>query len=1779
MKKKFLSKLLTMLLVVSMMFTMLPASAIAYYDGGWSGWRNSWWDSWWNDSEDVTADEQAAEMEIATQAVDNSEFLRIFHLDCGRKYFSKEQIYGIIDELAKNHYTHIELAFGNEGLRFVLNKENMAVGNYSGSKVVAAIASGNQTYDSAQWLNYTVDAWTEDDMNAILDYAKGKDIEVIPMFDIPGHMNAVISAMKTLDIDVDVFSQVGKKYPGNIGQSFDPTNEEAVAFAKGLVENYISYFAGKECKYFNIAGDECGFAEMNSTQYDAYIQLMNDLNTSVKAKGMTTMMFNDGVYYKGKNVKGYTGQFDKDIVICYWTGGDNYQTSTVLQEEGFKLINTNVHWYYAAGNEYTNSNKMFYYNYAIKNMESKKCTECDGGGAIADTGCMLAFWCDNPTEDVNTTNLKTYIKTLADNNPNYFKASTRVDPEQLTLTLGSSSLAVGKSTTVTANKDVVTWASDDEEVATIVPDDSNAKLATLTAVGEGATTITATATDESTATVGIAVTAGDVTYDERPIEIVQGLTATDTIKGANYSGDYVTKDPGVAIVVSAGYKKVDGKKSFAESSSLINGQKYYFRNTSGQYLSADATWVSDINDAEEWTYIVKNTTYRLQNTSGEYLQYNNDDWETSDDGRLYYNSIDGALYGKRTLSWNSSSSGFAYNYYNPVGTPGTLQAGESVDATEVTFKGVSKGTTYVTIGNVHYTIHVSEEDLSNAPTLPIQLWITNNSIKLENDDGYTTTPTEGNFCNNVNNHADHSGENHKAQYLTIKAKDIFESGRVNSVDGVSLSECVPTIIKARYENNGTRWPSKQGTDEKEPYDLVLCKGTVLRSGHLQKIWDDSEIKNGVTDFNFVRYLEGKWQVSLDRTEDSWVTVTGKGSTGIVTTCTEQIVAYYYMQTKLTDEVTTNVVDWGDPYEGSLSSNKVLLDFAVNIGTSGRDPELSEFPINNKTLVYHCDSTKTSCVTKDANGNLYRRIDEISVMNTGNYEVYMITLKPTSDNPKKTLSSSPRSIYDNEDGTEQVVWVIDSDALERSAFNDSSKWYTGPIPSGETEPTTKFDPDDTTGRYVGGDAVIPRVDIYNGQGMLVTYYLRSKAETKLTVHYIDQKKNEQFHEIEVPVASNTYFDPNFGMNDDGTLHDATVKSDKNKDFTVEPNLKELPQIEAKYRRVKYKLVKADLDGITEKATDAYLYYTFDNTESFVVDFGLPLTIEPADVGNLKDAEITKAEVSGVNTKQAEVMVTQAGVVTYKLLKPLGENPDTFTVAYTGKGVDGSKEESATVEFMFYIYPASNVLYEGNFLKEIVDSDTPWTLGTSSGSDIQSSDQTVRYGYDAAYKTSTGSLKSNWEIEVPNANTTSRFLTTSFYGTGFDLIGSAGPNTGYIFMWLSGNGVETLYIVDTSYVGGDGKTTLYQVPLVHREGLEEGTYTVKILGGYRAETAATSSAATYSMSGSANATDSIYAVLDKFYEAGYDFDDVEMIYFDQSEAQTGTYNAPAVYANYAIDTMADAATASRPEGTKVVIDGFRVYRSSNNSAYLEAEQNVRYQNILEAVSGTIYAYTERADKDIEVSADKYEASGGPKKEIYLSAENRKAIVFGVTGASTVQVSLRAVGAEDVTVKSGNESLTIGTNTEMYYELPVVDGEVSILNNSNGMLAIGNVKIPSGGAITTVTTEEAEQALRLALYASPDDPNPTAFDPFVDVSVKSVPVIRNKLVTLTVTTTTDVTELKVNGKTLRPTNSWMVKMGWSDTYTYVLVDTVRRNEIKDYEIIASNAAGDSCVWNGQG
>ena len=424
---------------------------------------------------------------------------------------------------------------------------------------------------------------------------------------------------------------------------------------------------------------------------------------------------------------------------------------------------------------------------------------------------------------------------------------------------------------------------------------------------------------------------------------------------------------------------------------------------------------------------------------------------------------------------------------------------------------------------------------------------------------------------------------------------------------------------------------------------------------------------------------------------------------------------------------------------------------------------------------------------------------------------------------------------------------------------------------------------------------------------------------------------------------------------------------------------------------------------------------------------------------------------------------------------------------------------------------------------------------------------------------------------------RELTTEFYGNGFDLIGSCGKNTGRILLGIfKGNEKRPVAtrIIDTKFDDANVAEMLYQVPLAHVMLKDEAQYRVEIYASGVKEQTNNARANSRSVSAAAYSyddyADGFASILDSY---GVRMSDVECISFaDIADSAS------------AAATMSLRPVALAVEGAagscSVEIDSFRVYRSANDTNYPENEKNVTYTNVLDAFkNGGFTAFTENGGGKWTTRGD-YESNGGPQNEIYLRSSDGTAgdaVAFSVGANQTVQISARAVESNGKTAKmvvNGGIPVGISSNTEMYYVVTAGDdGIITIKNIGEAMLALGNLKVKSTQTVAELSDEQIPMAIALLSMApAPEEPEqPAAFTPeHFDAKVSATRLGRNKIVRLTVTTSSDVAKLTVNGKELRPVNGWLVKMGWSSSYTYILSEKMPRNGSKPFEIICYNADG---------
>lgn len=922
-------RLLSLILAVILMIGLLPISAFA-----------------------TSASAQASDAE------DTGYKYNIMFLDCGRKYFSVNSIKQIIDNASAAGFNYIQLAVGNDGLRFLLDDMSLTVNGktYSSERVSAAIHAGNEAY-----YNFDVDELTQPEMDEIIAYAASKGMGVIPCVNTPGHMDAILSAATAL---------TGKdcSYSGS-ARTIDVTNATAVAFTQALLQKYISYFAGKGCEYFNMGADEyandiftsgsMGFGNLQSTgKYSYYVTYVNAVAKMVKDAKMTPMAFNDGIYF---NSNTSSGTFDTDILICYWSNGWSSYTpmpAANLAAKGFKLINTHGDYYWVLGKSdwQCSPEKAKGFNY--KTFQ---------GGTINDpTGSMFCIWCDYPGAGTDTSVVNNTAATIAA----FGAALPKVKPvegvKNVTRTDDTTGVSVtapgltGLTVKGAAAPSIDTAAEGKVLAYDVTPTTESGNYAEAASVSfktpsgwdtsrvrgfvvntdgtvtDGLTGVVENGSFTFTAphfsVMGIYQLSADAPTETKDINVAVGGTVTVTVKGVNLSGIYHTENESIATVT-------------------VTGQD---ETTKPHYTEATVSYSKLAGSNTKWT----KTDYFYEvdgNYHPVYAYYSN---------YRYY-------YGYSTTDSNNNVTQVGYSWYGYASVTGIYeQTGtETVPASStITFTGKSAGDTSVTIRGVKYNIHVTEKAPDNALTdtsINLEYWITNNKV-------YDGSQTAAN------------------QYQTITTS----TNGVITDEGVALADLAPNPANSFFDGTVT---------------VYYWQAMRLDAAHKQTAASGVDQTAEGTTLTHIRYHSGAWQY---KTADGVWHYFEAG---------DQLVAYYLQKTEVTKEIDTYVKDWGYS-TGSTTPNtsggkgQVALTIAVVYPDGTVSPTEGEMYSKSTTIFNYWDGRDIGIVAPVNNSNY--SISKITVTdgtrtdNTSSNQWY------NSDTIEwnKTLNAAGKEWYD-----ETEVW--------------------------------------------------------------------------------------------------------------------------------------------------------------------------------------------------------------------------------------------------------------------------------------------------------------------------------------------------------------------------------------------------------------------------------------------------------------------------------------------------------------------------------------------------------------------------------------------------------------------------------------------------------------------------------------------------------------------------------------------------------------------------------------
>lgn len=1776
---------------------------------------------------------------VVARDTSGDDYYRIVHLDCGREYFSKDWIIALINEMAAAGYNQLQLAFGNGGFRFYL--DDMSIDTYSSEAVKSALEYGNKQYNTygdngkkdSEWIEYnpTTNALTEPEMDAIIAYAKTKSIEIVPMLNTPGHMNALLHAMSKLEIG---------EYNDLIVSSgcMNLSKDKAVDFTGKLVEKYIKYFKEQEVAFFHLAMDEYHDASGNTSFTSEFFTYANRLIENVIYAGMIPRVFNDALS------RGKSNGFISGTQVCCWDSVNN--------TDGYGVINTSHDFYYVSTNEDWNLSPIIGnygegYTFVGDYAENTWITHAEKfnnntflykkvSSNINPVGSMFCIWCNTPGKNTETQiaqQIRMILRVIGARMQNsYIYSASDVLVEggfkaDGTINVPTNNKTVGNgSGNTTADNDTVRVTG--PNLAALTAPEHTGEIAGIEAV-EGrimaydVTPSTADSKYTKEADVRIKIpegwdsskvnafivgndgTVNDITgktedgwyvftaphfsvmgiYEKAAttevggtIEIVAGQTGVITVPGDVTNNVGEIKDGTVATkekvekvqqpdekinysaTASASLGEYTENRYTYSASNLIDGDEstYYWSNSNegqkiGEYAQVDLGAAipfdavriipTNHNDAKCTAYVKVSADGSNWTTIGSY-----DGTETTvlsnTAGNVRYIRVEITAYKQSwwqlaEIQWGSYANG----KFTRMAASGSVTT-EGKTETQVTIKGIAGGETTIKIDGKTYTIKVVDATLAQQ-VLPINLWITNTGVVPDGwGTSYNNVTREGFTYGLDTQHTNNGWETFRAIYELKATED-----SIHSEQGVKLSELIPNKGKA-YGYRGSNTP--------EEYNVDIWKCSYNASAERQSTdgWTNSSNKG--TEFEYIRYWDNKWEYCSAKTGE-WTEV-GEVGAGKDDSGKNQVCVWYRQVTTVTSEVTTEIVDWG-PIK--YAANQCLLDFAVKYdGTANRIP--NSFPVTGKTIGFDIAPIDNVTYYGTDNGAIYRTVYGIAGVETLNYEVYMITVTPTSDTHTDYVTKGTKPTELNYGGTEKIAWAKTEADANSTELNKM--------------PNVEY----------GGEPFLESVKIYQYQGLLVTYYLRAKETTdSLAVHYAIDGTNVEFHKYNIIVKANadgTYptFDENIGLNKTnpkGPLDNGTIVNSTDVTITVSSDLSTLNNLEPQYRYSDYDVKRS----WREDDKNVWIYYTFKREHTYVIDFGLPLKIKFSDFGVTNDEAIgtvslwekeTVLENKGLyGTAKVIMNDTEGKYVLYTLDKPLDKNITIpLYVKFSQKG-DNDKPQLFTAN----IIPATNVYYEDSFAK-FYGSDGNEQTGFSKTNEVP--DQTPGvwyidgqektatqalealgektnhnvYGYDPAYDSCTMfSMGSARKVTVTSTMATTGVVWPTaqftFKGTGFDIISLTDNTSGAIFVDVyntnTGNKEKSVFVdnyygytynseTNTWDATPEKANALYQIPVIALRNLPYAEYNVVIKVAYSE-------------------------------------------YFDHT-ANKGSYNfwLDAVRVYDPMGKSENTGETYKPDG-----EGY--------PQYIKLRDAVANENASLAGNKALFI-----DGAANATIEQYK-NLGPNNEVYLA--QGQAITFKLTGnldkIATVQIGAKAPmseGTAKLNVKgTGVVEKELSTATEMYYDITDAaknGNAITVTNNGGAILSLTNLKITytEKGNVSLGAMNETEQAASVmavrALFApAPVEPEPEpepekTFEPDRFEASWSRNVMQGRKATLTVKTSEDVEAITVDGQIIRSYRTRTERVGFGRRakrityreFTYSMV----AQESADFSVTAINAEG---------
>ena len=1745
---------------------------------------------------------------------------RAVMLDCGRKYFSVDNIKKLIDTMAQYGYNQLQLSFGNGGCRFLLNDMSLSFKDVTmGSDTVKTnITNGNYSFNGdKQYLSQT-------DMDAIITYAKNNGIEIVPMLNMPGHATAIV-------------------YNTNYSSSgnLNVNDETSRYYGYALLKKYAEYFAGKGCKYFSFGADESGYTGDNMTAF-----LTGCANVIVEA-GMIPRAFNDAT-----NV----ANMPTSVQITYWHKESDSEYASALASS-YEMINTHGRWYYVikAGSEAGSSEVGKKYWKGNINGESTavelpvmKAEKMDGkwvglneyfdntpgydSTIAASKGTMFCIWCD-ASQDTYLTD-----SDVISENENYGalyqlqKLAEHYWPEDIKKTTApvvTTESGAAVPTTMTANGSIiltasesVAWTTSDASVIKLISDASVIKLIsatnadgdtitgfTVTAVAVGAGKATITATNNAGETASYTINVQDAAAaTTKNVSLKVGDTSDPyTVTGDVTEGEQITDDN--KYIATA--KVTTGETTAAKVekvTSIESGKKYLITNYRNDILLTNtaSTYTENYVDydalklegspktdsMQKWTFTgtVANNVYTgtVSSSDGKYLsvgQLTASTKETSQTLTLSYNTdyscwtiAQGNYYLNQLGGTDSRVAG---GYTDGASDPGSrwyiYEITEASDGgRKLTITATGEGNTTVKVGNTTYNITVTAPERTETVQLA-------HGATYNLPEGATDVATSGDNVITVSGTTVTAGQTDGMATVTFVTKN--GGGKITArwtynitVTDINFGNIANLSVQLWITNTwvgadsapsslqtvSITAESVYGPDGKLLSEFVPATGYKKDGSNEVKVvyWKGTVLHGFIPVQQGTDYSNsGDDFTKIRYYESNWQYWHENQWKNIDTDTNKDTVVAYYLQTNdAAKEVTTGSQHYGNPptaHPGHTSANGYNLTAYAVVYPDGTLSKTEEQMYRTGMVRGFWDGQTCNVGTIFANNNSIYKISKITVTWGAN----------------KLGVSGDDWYTGNKTGTYGDTWGINWEKKTNSA---GEEWY------------------DEFTYWNDGDSEIPMIDgeklglnfTQAKNAVLILIYLEVvQTEDTLSIVYWDDNGNKQITTNPMPIPVVVNSDVTFLTKGEAGIQqtspvdigmftlddDAYIMNSSGAKQGFNKNLSTVPGVTGVYMSGMYKYVSAEISGDGKTLTLHFNLKSATKEKTFVADFGLPLVVTANEFGITQiksiismSLEKNKVTMAAQGNYGRATIAEDFSNVTYELNKMLnGKATIPLYVTFN---------DETTQEFQVHIIPATNVYYEDSFAKfnhgAGAAASAMWTPVYDPGTDANTNANTTQalealgqtdhnpYGYDPAYQNSTMFSMGSAQKVTVTSDMVTNWTDTSTW-----------PTAQFTF---KGTGFDIISLTDNT--SGAIFVDVYNVKTSNKE-------------------------------------KSVF--VDNYY--GYTYNSETNTWDATPEKANALYQIPVIalrnlpYAEYNVVIKVAYSEyfdhTAEPQGSySFWLDAVRVYDPAgtdlDNEYVKDKEGFPQYIKLRDAVANKDAALDGKKALFIDGgnTADiATYANIGPNNDVYLA--NGQAITFklnvGNANIETIQIGAKAPMSEGTAKLNVNNAEVVenglSTATEMYYNIKDKMGAnntFTISNTGSGILSLTNLKITfnakgsvSLGAMNAEEQTASVMAVRALFAPAPVEPEPEpepekTFEPDRFEASWSRNVMQGRKATLTVKTSEDVEAITVDGQTIRSYRTRTERVGFGRRakrityreFTYSMV----AQESADFSVTAINAEG---------